>query len=219
VGSALLAVLEARARDRGAIGLTGEVWDDDPGSFVWVERRGFVEVERQLALELDLAAHEPVTPAPPAGVRIVTRAELGDAAPLEAMWRVSLEADADIPGLDSEEPTSFEQWRARNERPSSDPRFSFVALAGDEVVGIAALDVFPHAAYHGLTGVVRAWRGRGVAEALKRSQIAAAKASGIPRLYTESQHGNMPMRRLNEKLGFVPAPGTIVVRGPLARRG
>jgi RimJ/RimL family protein N-acetyltransferase len=70
-------------------------------------------------------------------------------------------------------------------------------------------------AYHGLTAVARDWRGRGVATALKHAQIAAALARELSRLVTESQHDNLPMRRLNEKLGYVAEPGTIVYRGPL----
>ena len=40
----------------------------------------------------------------------------------------------------------------------------------------------------------------------------------LKRLLTESEERNEPMRRLNEKLGFVPAPewSTVVIRGPLA---
>jgi hypothetical protein len=33
---------------------------------------------------------------------------------------------------------------------------------------------------------------------------------------TESEERNEPMRRLNEKLGYLPEPGMIVLRGPLA---
>ncbi len=53
---------------------------------------------------------------------------------------------------------------------------------------------------------------------LKRAEIAAAKRAGFKRLLTESEERNEPMRRLNEKLGFVPAPewSTVVMRGPLA---
>ena len=61
-------------------------------------------------------------------------------------------------------------------------------------------------------------RARRRREALKLSQIRAAKERGFPRLLTESQHENEPMRRLNERLGFRPEPSmsTIVLRGPLA---
>ena len=67
-----------------------------------------------------------------------------------------------------------------------------------------------------MTGVKRAWRGRGIASALKRAQIAWALANGIEVLETTNEVRNAPMRRVNEKLGFTPAPGRIHLRGPLA---
>jgi mycothiol synthase len=52
---------------------------------------------------------------------------------------------------------------------------------------------------------------------LKRAEIAAAKRAGFRRLVTESEERNEPMRRLNEKLGFAPAPelSVLVMQGPL----
>jgi RimJ/RimL family protein N-acetyltransferase len=71
--------------------------------------------------------------------------------------------------------------------------------------------------HHGLTATRRDWGRRGVATALKLAEIAAAKRAGFDRLVTENEERNEPMRRLNEKLGFVPAPelSTIVMRGPV----
>jgi RimJ/RimL family protein N-acetyltransferase len=55
------------------------------------------------------------------------------------------------------------------------------------------------------------------ATTLKRAEITAARREGFSRLITDSEERNEPMRRLNEKLGFVPAPelSTIVMRGPV----
>ncbi len=217
VGTALHRAISDDARARGKEGLHLEVMADDPGSLEWILRRGFVEVERQDALALDLAAHEPESVEPPPGVEIVTRAERPDLA--REMYEVGVAAARDIPGLDGEHDPSFESWAAFEiERPSRDPELCFIALAEGRVVGFASLDVFPGDVFHGLTAVARDWRGRGVGAALKRSQIAAAKERGFRRLLTESQHENEPMRRLNEKLGFRPEPSmsTIVLRGPLA---
>ena len=67
-----------------------------------------------------------------------------------------------------------------------------------------------------MTAVRRAWRGRGVARALKSAQIAWAKSAGIERLTTTNEVRNAPMRRVNELLGYEPAPGRIMLRGPVA---
>ena len=62
---------------------------------------------------------------------------------------------------------TFEEWRSfAIERPSRDHELTLLALAGGEVVGVAYLE---KEGFHNLTGVRRAWRGRGVASALKRA--------------------------------------------------
>jgi GNAT superfamily N-acetyltransferase len=71
-------------------------------------------------------------------------------------------------------------------------------------------------AHNSLTVVSRSWRNRGVATALKSAQIEAARRAGIVRMRTESEERNVAMRRLNEKLGYRPEPGTVVLQGPLA---
>ena len=62
----------------------------------------------------------------------------------------------------------------------------------------------------------RAWRGRGIAGALKRAQIAWAIEAGLERLEAGNEVRNEPIRRLNQRLGYRPAPGRILLRGPLA---
>jgi predicted GNAT superfamily acetyltransferase len=94
-----------------------------------------------------------------------------------------------------------------------------VALAGDEVVGYAKFHLTaarPKVAFHDMTGVKRAWRGRGVAGALKRAQIAWAKQQGYEQLETGNEMRNEPIRRLNAHLGYREAPGRVLMRGPLA---
>ena len=164
---------------------------------------------------LTLDGIEPPEVEPPPGVRVASRAEEPDR--LNEMYRVAVQADEDIPG--SETVQTYEQWRAQDiDKPGRLPELCYLALAGEEVVGYAVLQVFGDKAFHGLTATRRDWRRRGVATALKRAQIAAAKRAGLERLLTESEERNEPMRRLNEKLGFVPAPewSMVVMRGPLA---
>jgi hypothetical protein len=51
--------------------------------------------------------------------------------------------------------------------PTDSPEATFIALAGEEVVGFAKLSLTaPTAAGHAMTAVKRAWRGRGIAGAL-----------------------------------------------------
>ncbi len=67
-----------------------------------------------------------------------------------------------------------------------------------------------------MIGVKRAWRGRGIAGALKRAQIAWAKESGYERMQTANELRNEPIRRLNAQLGYREGFGRVEVRGPLA---
>jgi mycothiol synthase len=214
VGSAMLADLSARARAAGKAELQGEVKASDGESRAFLERRGFVKVGGEEAVVLDLDAIDEPPADPPPGLRIASLAEEPDR--LEQMYAIGVQADQDIPG--SAGVQTFEQWRANEiDKPSRRPELCFLALAGDEVVGYAGLQVFAGEAHHGLTATRRDWRRRGVATALKQAEIAAAKRAGFHRLVTESEERNVPMRSLNLKLGFVSAPdlSTVVMRGPL----
>jgi mycothiol synthase len=214
IGSALHTALSEHVRALGKVELQLEVREQDEHAVAYFRKRGYREVERQKALELDLRTLGPEAPNPPEAIEIRSWAERPDLAP--QMYELYQEASADIPGLDAETGWTFAEWQARElERPSRRHDLSFLALAGDELVGYATLDVFPAGGFHGLTAVARAWRRRGVGRALKRSQIAAASEAGLEKLFTESEERNEPMRRLNEELGFRPIPGMIVLRGPL----
>ena len=147
-------------------------------------------------------------------MRVVARAEAPDT--VEGMYEVACEAEPDIPGGGPVRP--YEVWRANEiERPSLEPELTFIALAGDKVVGYAILDSLGGEPWHRLTAVKRAWRGRGIATALKRAQIQAAKKKGFARLVTTNEERNWPMRSINRALGYLPEPSlsTIVMRGPL----
>ena len=98
------------------------------------------------------------------------------------------------------------------------PEGSFVALADDEIVGYAGLREYggdATAAEHGLTAVRRSWRGRGIATALKSTQVAWASANGVERLVTWTQRGNEDMQGLNERLGYVVAAQSVTMAAPL----
>jgi GNAT superfamily N-acetyltransferase len=234
VGSALLTVLAER-RGRG-VGTTlyrelsrwcaaqrvetieAMVEADDEESLGYARRRRFIEVERYPKRVLELGDLVAPAVAPPSGVEIVSWAERPEVA--RGIYAVAVEAYADVPGGEDEVMESFEDWLVHDMQGSSDrPDATFVALAGDEVVGYAKFSLTaaqPAVAFHDMTGVKRAWRGRGVAGALKRAQIGWAKANGYERLETGNEVRNEPIRRLNASLGYRETPGRVLMRGPLA---
>jgi GNAT superfamily N-acetyltransferase len=164
---------------------------------------------------LDLATAIAGAPGVP-GIAFVTRAERPG---LEgAMYAVAVEAEADIPSDQPAEVAAFPDWRAVNlDRPGRRPELTFLALAGDEVAGFAILHAGPGTTcYHGLTAVARAWRGRGIARALKERQIGAARQAGFAQLVTENEARNAPIRHLNDVLGYTPRGATLFLSGPAA---
>ncbi len=217
VGSALLAELSAWARPLGYRELTAPVKEDDPASLAWAERRGFVEVGRNSLLVLDLTAIEAPSVEPPDRVEIVSWAERPGTE--RAMYEVAREAYPDVPGEDDAVVAPFEEWLSMDMQGAGDrPEATFLALAEGEVVAYAKLSLSrarPEVAMHDMTGVRRAWRGRGIARALKAAEIAWAKEAGYERLETQNEERNEPIRRLNERFGYVVTPGSVTVRGPV----
>lgn len=217
-GDRLLEAIVRWVRDRGVTELEGPVQEDDAASLEWTRRRGYVEVGRNSHLVLDLTRIEAPEPAPPEGIEIVSwaeRPELG-----AAMYEVAREAVPDIPGEEDDDIGTVEEWLARDmQGASDDPNAVFVALEDGEVVGFGKLSLspdVPHRAFHDLIGVRRSHRGRGIAGALKRTQIAWAKHAGYDSLQTSNEVRNEPIRRLNQKHGYVLEPGLVIVRRRLS---
>ena len=91
-----------------------------------------------------------------------------------------------------------------------------------DVAGWASLMFVPGSttvAWHDMTAVGRAWRGRGVATVLKRSTIAWAIKHGLEALETGNDEDNAPMRAINARLGYRPMPDELSLRGPLSSEG
>jgi mycothiol synthase len=217
LGDELLRTIEDWSRDCGCTHLEGGIAEDDDASIAWAAARGYEEVGRNSRLVLDLAVIDPPAAEPPPGVEIVTWAERPDVA--RGLWEVAREAGPDVPGEEDTDVGSFEEWLDRDMSGVGDrPEAVFVALEGDEVLGYAKLAFDPERsdrAFHDLTGVRRAHRGRGIARALKAAQIRWAKEHGYGSLQTSNEVRNEPIRRLNERHGYVLEPGVVIVRRPI----
>ncbi len=213
-GTALYRAVSEHAEAIGKTRLQVDLWEDEHDGVRFLERRGFEEVERFARVRLDLAGADAPSDAPSAGVELVTLAGHTDLA--ESMYETALEAYADMPSTDPIE-VSFEDFRGWEvERPSLRGDLSFLAVAGGEVIGFGTIDMHGDEGFNSLTAVRRAWRHRGVATAIKSAQIRAAKEAGLPSLTTFSERRNVPMRTLNEKLGYRSLPDQLRLRGPLA---
>ena len=217
-GTSLYGALSDWARGHRLDELETVVSDVDPDSLGFAERRGFTEDRREKGVALKLAEIELPTVEPPAGIEIVSWSERPELA--RGIYEVALEASPDVPGWEDEIAEPFEDWLRNDMQGSGDkPEATFLALAGDEVVGYAKFsltDAQPKTAHHDLTGIKRAWRGRGIARALKATQIRWAKEHGYDELHTRNDERNAPIRHLNREFGYEPTVGRIYLRGPLS---
>ena len=220
-GTALLAAVSERARADGKVALHIPASDARPDGIDFLVHRGFHESERNKTVHLALAG---LTAPPldlPTGVSLTTLADRPDL--VGGVHAVAVETYADVPG--GETPMAageLDEFRVRDvERPSIPPAAFFVATedATGRVVGYANLLLqAPHTrrvAWHAMTAVTREWRGRGVATALKRATIGWAIADGLDLLEANNDTDNVAMRAVNARLGYVPSPDTVILRGPL----
>jgi GNAT superfamily N-acetyltransferase len=211
VGTMLHLRASEHARLLGKSRFYAVVRDDDRDSRGYYQARGYVELGRMQDVQLDLA---PVTEpsAGPDGITIVPAAPEHD----RGAYEVALEADADVPSGEPIRTGDFDAWQTRHFDALVSRDLSFVALEDGRVVAYALLARHTEDTYqHTMTGVARAARGRGIAQALKQAQIAAARAAGIAFLRTQNDLGNAPMRRVNEKLGYVRKFEWVHLGGPL----
>ena len=214
-GTALYEAISTWASERGARELEVSVAGNDPESLSFAQRRGFTEERREVGLVLSLAGISPPRVQRPAGIEIVTWEQRPELA--RGMYEVDLEAHPDIPGFEDVAIEPFEDWMVHNmQRPTDSSEATFIALAGEEVVGFAKLSLTaPAAAGHAITAVKRAWRGRGIAGALKAAEINWALANGYTELHTSNEERNTPINRLNARLGYRPGIGRIHLVGPI----
>jgi RimJ/RimL family protein N-acetyltransferase len=216
VGSALLAAISKHALTGGQTKLWGRIRADDENSLLFATRRGFSEVSRDRDVMLDVTKLPPAEPDPPEGIELASFAERPDLLP--AVFDVDSEVAPDVPGHEEHAPRTYDHWARQNvEGPGAMLEACFIALDGQEVIGYAALRRYGEGspeAENLLTAVRRQWRGRGIATALKRAQIEAARLEGVERIFTTNDEANVAMRGVNARLGYEPQPERVVVSGP-----
>jgi mycothiol synthase len=209
VGRALAAALVEHVRTLDIVGIVSYVDAADERSIAFAERAGLEEVDYQLE-QFRAIGEEPAPPLPD-GIDIVAVDATLVRAAYEAVGREGYEDMA----LVRRPYMPLEEWlRVEASRPEG----SFVALRGGEIVGYAGM--WDHAngsatGEHGLTAVRRDHRRRGIATALKRTQLHWASRSGVHELVTWTQRGNEPMQGLNRKLGYVDRHRELTFQGPL----
>lgn len=210
VGRALLLALAGHVEGLGFTAARATVADE--GSLAFAHRFGFREVGREVEQVRVVGEREPhAEPIP--GLELVSLADRPDLAP-RIYHELAAQALRDVP-VESPLEISAEDWEREW---LSWPEGTFIALADGELVGYAGVERdedVPRRAGHSVTVVRRDWRRRGIASALKQETIAWASACGVRELYTWTQDVNAGMRRVNERLGYVPRGLGIFLRAEL----
>jgi GNAT superfamily N-acetyltransferase len=218
-GQQIYVALSQHAGELGRESLWGRVREDDAASRDFVRNRGFREAGREYEVVLDTALADTSSSALD-GIELVSLADRPDLE--QAVYEVDCEVGADVPRPEGDdfEGQPFPRWREQYlEGPGAVPDALIAALAGDAVVGYTGLrrrGASSPIAENMLTAVRHDWRRRGIATALKREQVARARAAGIEQIFTTNDETNAGMRGVNARLGYRPAPTHIVVSGPLA---
>lgn len=147
------------------------------------------------------------------GVAFNTLAALGDtSANRRSLYELNKVCSADIPGRGSF--YTFEEYAdQRITRTVDDPNGIIIALQNQQWVGMSASSYWSErqVVFAEMTGVVRGWRRKGLALALKVLALRYARATGVPYVFTVHHADNYAPIALNRRLGFVdtdrPTPG------------
>lgn len=189
-------------------------------SVAFLERRGFVEKRRTWESRLDVDTFDP-TPflekasRGAAGLTVTTVAAERERDPAwrQKLYDLDREIGEDVPRMDAFTPLPFEEHMKRLlENPSWLPEAHFLATDGDRWVAQSNMfrsDELPAVLYQGITGTRRAYRGRGLALALKLRTVDYARRHGIREIRTWNDSLNAPMLHINVALGFVRQPAWI----------
>lgn len=220
IGGRLLRAISDGARSAGKTELHIGCSEDRFQGIDFLAHRGFAELERSKSARLELAGLRAPTVVPPPGIELTTLAARPDL--VVGVHAVAVETFDDIPGGDDPMAAGdLAEFRARDvDRPSIPKDAFFVAVDPDtgRAVGYASLLMVQGSAttaWHDMTAVLRAYRGRGIAQVLKAATIAWALDNGLTALETGNDEGNAPMRAVNARLGYRPLPDAVTMRGPL----
>lgn len=211
IGAAIWDRLRALLASRGAevVGL----WAGDATACqAFVTKRGFVEVGRMYQQVLAVASAPLPTRAfeervRAIGITITTLAALRDAVgelALEAAWDLHSACRLEFVTLGRATPDPFPEWtRANLTDDAALPEAHFIALDGSRYVGACSLHRDGDDTLRiGLTGVLPAYRRRGIGRLLKLRAHGWARVNGFQEIHTTTTKANTAMLALNDALGY-----------------
>lgn len=221
IGSALYETILQGLQPFDPLALRTRATEDCPQSIRFLEKRGFQEVIRDISSALnvqacDLTRFRGVEDRfRGGGIEIKALPELENDPErnrklYELDWEMSLSVPGELAaGIGRRGLEKYVEYAITG--PSALPEAFFVAVKGDEFVGLSHVLVSEKgiSLYQGLTGVQPRYRRHGIGLALKIRCIAYARANGYTLIRAENDAKNIPMLAMNERLGFVRKPSVI----------
>lgn len=212
IGGRLYERVLAFAEERQADSIRASYFEHSPEEPAWffLKQRGFVELQRYQPSRLDVGSCD-LSPFEgleqrlvAEGVRFRTYADVADTVEnRQKLFALDQEARSDLPYAGDPEPSEPEPFEASWVARLQPEQFSTVLLAeiDHRWVGLSTSSVS-----WGFTGVVPAYRRRGIATALKVRAIRSARERGVQLLETENRANNIGMLAINRKLGYQFGP-------------
>ncbi len=218
IGSSLYEYAMQHLVDRGAKKVYVQLREDLPEAEAFAVRRGFARTghgDRVSRLDVNNAnlakVREAARRVEESGIRITTLDQLRvDEALLEELRALDQETTRDIPGEEKYLAPPLDEWKLWMELPGMSHDIFWVAMDGDKIIGIAPLQRRAGGyADNAFTAVLRAYRGRGIARALKLRTVEWARENGIRAIITGNDPANKPMLAINIDLGYQFLPANI----------
>tara|TARA_X000001036_G_scaffold217895_1_gene203944 strand:- start:2005 stop:2970 length:966 start_codon:yes stop_codon:yes gene_type:complete len=121
-----------------------------------------------------------------------------------------LDQDVPIPNGIKHTRTPFKRWKKQClDFYDNYYGVDIIAVKGSQYIGSTDIEVLPKAdpykGWTGTLGVIREFRRKGIATALKIKAIESLLKKGIKQLRTDNEENN-PMYKINVALGFTPVP-------------
>jgi len=213
VGRTLYDVLMAYTSEVRANRVIVDLRDDDPVSLAFATKRGFTQ-ERHLfesCIELSNLSREllELNRIDNISFQMVTLADRTDEAFEQQLYDLYRSTHEDIPGFEGEY-MWYSDWRKWTlDKEDFDRSLTLIIIDGDRPIGVVQLTAHPESEslYNSFTGVDAAYRGQGIARALKIQSIREAMKRGYRYIRTNNDSLNAPMLRINRSLGYQPVPG------------
>ena len=170
----------------------------------FAEARGFTLVGTDTSSALDPRTL-PEPPEPPEGVEV--RALQSFTHDPEPVYRADADSVRDEPGPFDFSNFTFDVWQRHTwNHPDCDREIGAAVVIHGTVVATTFVycDRDSGRATNGGTGVMRAYRGRGLGLLVKQHSLARAAELGITSVVTQNDDTNAPMLAINRRLGYQP---------------